>query len=70
MTRRGEKKDAHGEALTSRRIKPIMGHRISRAFNYDMGNRKANPTMVANGGNFTSHQMTVCRTSITNTKMG
>ena len=34
-----------------------MGHRISRAFNQDMENRKAKMRSAANRGNFMSHQM-------------
>ena len=45
----------------------LGGHRISRAFNPNMENRKANLTT---GANRESHQMTVCKTSMTNTETG
>ena len=50
--------------------KSITGHIISREFNQDMGDRKANLTTVANRESFTSHQMTMCNTNMTNTKTG
>ena len=37
----------------------------SRAFNQGMENRKANLTTAVNRGRFTSHQMTGCKTNIT-----
>ena len=52
------------------RVKPITGHRISRTFIQDMGNRKANLTTAANRGSLTSHQITVCKTSMTDTETG
>ena len=71
MTQRGEKTDTHGEVLMSMKVKTdYRAHRISRAFNKDMGNRKVNLTMVTNRRNFMSHQMTKCKTSMTNMKMG
>ena len=39
-----------GKHWRQRREKPIMGHRISRAFNQHMENRKANLTLAANRG--------------------
>ena len=63
--------DNHRESLTSRKGKSIMGYRISKAFNQqNMENRKANLTTSANRGNLTSHQMTVCKKNMTNTKTG
>ena len=43
---------------------------ISRAFNEDMENQKANLTTAANRESFISHQITICKMSMTNTRMG
>ena len=59
-----------GRHWSQGREKLTKRHRVSRAFNQDMGNQKANLTMPANSGSFTSHQMTVCKMSMTNTKTG
>ena len=44
--------------------------RINMAFNQDMENRKANLTSTANRRNLMSHQMTVCKTCMTDKEMG
>ena len=54
-----------GRYLHQGREKPITSNRISRAFNQDVENRKANLTTAANRGSLMSHQMIVYKTSMT-----
>ena len=55
-----EKKKKKRRVERQGKEKPVTGYIISKAFNQEMENLKANLNTAANKGGLTSHQMTVC----------